>query len=71
MIKGVPTAVSFETKVSPKSVMEYDSRKYDQRRKVVIGLSVGIIVIIVVPIVLWSMFGVINYQHISTFKHDD
>ncbi|MCK4972919.1 MAG: zinc ribbon domain-containing protein [Candidatus Heimdallarchaeota archaeon] len=71
MVKGVPTAVPIETKVPSKYVEEYDSSKYDRRRKVVIGLSVGIIAIIVVPIVLWSIFGVINYQHIGTFGYDE
>ena len=71
MIKGVPTAVPAETIIPSKYVKEYDSSKYDRRRKVVIGLSVGIIVIITVPIILWSIFGVISYQHIGTYRYDE
>jgi len=71
MIKGVPTAVPVETKIPSQSVMEYDSSKYDRRRKVVIGLSVGIIVVILVPIILLSIVGVVNYQHIGTYYYDE
>ncbi|MCK5410038.1 MAG: zinc ribbon domain-containing protein [Candidatus Heimdallarchaeota archaeon] len=71
MIKGVPTAMPIESKTPSQSKDVYDSSKYDRRRNVVIGLSVGIIAIIVVPIVLWSIFGVINYQHIGTFGYDE
>ncbi len=71
IVKGVPTAVPVETKIPSQYVVEYDSSKYDRRRKIVIGLSVGIIVIIIVPIILWSIFGVINYQHIGTYNYDE
>ncbi|MHA1346316.1 MAG: zinc-ribbon domain-containing protein [Candidatus Heimdallarchaeaceae archaeon] len=71
MVKGVPTAMPIESKTPSQPRMEYDDRKYNRRRNVVLGLSVGIIVIIVVPIVLWSIFGVINYQHIGTFSYDE
>lgn len=71
MVKGVPTAVPVETKIPSQSVMEYDSSKYDRRRKVVIGLSVGIIVTILVPIILLSIVGVVNYQHIGTYNYDE
>jgi DNA-directed RNA polymerase subunit RPC12/RpoP len=71
MIKGVPTAVPVETKIPSQSVMEYDSSKYDRRRRVVIGLSVGIIVVILVPVILMSIVGVVNYQHIGTYYYDE
>ncbi len=71
MVKGVPTAMPIESKTPSQPKDDYDSSKYDRRRNIVIGLSVGIIAIIVVPIVLWSIFGVINYQHIGTFSYDE
>ncbi|MCK5142023.1 MAG: zinc ribbon domain-containing protein, partial [Candidatus Heimdallarchaeota archaeon] len=71
MIKGVPTAMPIESKTPSQPKDVYDSSKYDRRRNVVIGLSVGIIVIITVPIILWSIFGVINYQHIGTYRYDE
>jgi hypothetical protein len=71
IIKGVPTAVPVETKIPSQSVMEYDSSKYDRRRRVVIGLSVGIIVAILVPIILMGIVGVVNYRHIGTYYYDE
>ncbi|MBY9001021.1 MAG: zinc ribbon domain-containing protein [Candidatus Heimdallarchaeota archaeon] len=71
MVKGVPTAVSIETKTPSHTVEEHDSMKYAKRRNVVIGLSVGLIAIIIVPIIIWGVFGFINYTHIGSYTYDE
>ena len=78
MIKGVPTAIPVEpvaekvpTQVAKVPTQVYDTSKYERRRKVIIGLSVGLVLIIVVPIVLFSVFGFFNYHYIDSYVYDE
>ncbi len=60
-----------ESKTPSQPKVEYDNGKPKRRRKVILGLSVGIIVVIITPIILFSILGVINYQHIGTYSYDE
>ncbi|NPD90149.1 MAG: zinc ribbon domain-containing protein [Asgard group archaeon] len=71
LVKGVPTAIPKTEVVTAPAKHHVLAQPYSpKRRKVITGVSIGIILAVIVPIILIAVFGSINFTHLGTIELD-
>ncbi|MCG3227139.1 MAG: zinc-ribbon domain-containing protein [Candidatus Heimdallarchaeota archaeon] len=71
LVKGVPTAIPKQEVVTAPAKHQYLAKPYSpKRRNVITGVSIGIILAVIVPIILIAVFGSINFAHLGTIEFD-
>jgi hypothetical protein len=71
VVKGVPTAIPKQEVVTAPAKHHELAKPYSpKRRQVITGVSIGIILAVIIPIILIAVFGSINFTHLGTLEFD-